>query len=186
MGQYYLPVNIDKGKHLDPFEFDSGMKLMESSWLRNPMVTYVMKRLSEDWKGDRIVWAGDYGDSGLFTLHENNLYNVALTNYDKVTPVKLKGSYVDNFNKEYTIILNLNKMEYVDTMKCPNVNGWIIHPLPLLVADGNGRGGGDYWPYSEHDENYVGSWAGDRISVLKLGENMSGYKEIFPNFKEEY
>ena len=29
MGQYYLPVNLDKGEYLDPHKLGDGLKLME-------------------------------------------------------------------------------------------------------------------------------------------------------------
>jgi hypothetical protein len=35
------------------------------------------------------------------------------------------------------------------------------HPLPLLTAEGNGRGGGDY----RGESPLIGSWARDVISV---------------------
>lgn len=37
-----------------------------------------------------------------------------------------------------------------------------MHPLPLLCADGNGRGGGDYY---DLNKEVVGYWAYNRIGV---------------------
>ena len=53
------------------------------------------------------------------------------------------------------------------------------HPLPLLVAEGNCRGGGDY---NGINENIVGSWARDVISV----ENniQEGYTEFECKFDD--
>ena len=36
--------------------------------------------------------------------------------------------------------------------------------MPLLIADGNGRGGGDY---HGRELDWVGSWTGDKISIGK-------------------
>jgi hypothetical protein len=49
------------------------------------------------------------------------------------------------------------KKQFVDKQKCSS-----IHPLPLLTAEGNGNGGGDY--YGEN-KNMVGIWARDIISI---------------------
>ena len=64
----------------------------------------------------------------------------------------------------YKYILNLTKKEYV---KIPeyNENEWTIHPLPLLCADGNGRGGGDYQGINM---NKVGIWASLQKSLERL------------------
>ena len=55
----------------------------------------------------------------------------------------------------------------------------MINPLPLLTALGNGRGGGDY---SGTDEDKVGIWARD---VLSVEFNIpKGFKEFKVNFRE--
>lgn len=65
----------------------------------------------------------------------------------------------------------------VDKTLLPENNGWTVHPLPLLTAEGNGRGGGDY-----HEQNpdieLVGTWARDSISKL-IGSSLEyvGYEE---------
>ena len=89
-------------------------------------------------------------------------------------------------------VINHDKKQYVDKDSVPvtidNYNDkpteWRVHPLPLLTCSGNGRGGGDYYPTNGHDKKHVGYWAGERISVEdKAPDN---YKEIKPNFKEEW
>ena len=54
-----------------------------------------------------------------------------------------------------------------------------IHPLPLLTAEGNGRGGGDYYG---SDMELVGTWARDVISVER--QVPEGYSELVCNFTE--
>ena len=58
-------------------------------------------------------------------------------------------------------------------------------PLPLLLAMGNGLGGGDYT--GEFDQDLVGSWCKDvtqlELTTSKLS-NCKHYKEFKPNFSE--
>ena len=52
-----------------------------------------------------------------------------------------------------------------------------INPLPLLLAQGNGQGGGDY---RGKNENTVGIWAKNEISIEF--EVPEGYKELIVSF----
>ena len=62
---------------------------------------------------------------------------------------------------------NHTKKQYVDKTKFK-----CYHPLPLLLAEGNGRGGGDYYG---SNEDKIGIWARDVISVED--EKPEGYEE---------
>lgn len=71
---------------------------------------------------------------------------------------------------QYYIAVNLDKKQYLhphrfdDGMKLAEfsmTDGRTMTALALLLADGNGRGGGDVRP--EHE--LIGSWAGDRIVI---------------------
>ena len=55
----------------------------------------------------------------------------------------------------------------------------IIHPLPILCSDGNGRGGGDY---NGTNMDFVGRWAYDKIYTDNNVPN--GYKKLNISFKE--
>ena len=63
-------------------------------------------------------------------------------------------------SKEYKYIINHTKKLYVNKDKYN-----LYHPLPLLVAEGNGRSGSDY--VDKPDEDFVGMWARDVISIEK-------------------
>jgi hypothetical protein len=65
----------------------------------------------------------------------------------------------------YPYIVNHTKRLYVVKDIPPGVRSLRINPLPLLTAEGNGRGGGDF---GGTDEDKVGSWARDVISVEKV------------------
>jgi len=72
----------------------------------------------------------------------------------------------------YRFIVNHSKKLFVDKWKVPNVNNLFIHPLPLLTAEGNGLGGGDY----QGNSKLVGSWARDIISVEYTAPD--GFQEL--------
>ena len=62
-------------------------------------------------------------------------------------------------------------------------DGYVIYPISLLTAIGNGRGGGDYWKTNK-DYDLVGSWAFDEISIED--EIPSGYVTVSqPQFIEQ-
>lgn len=192
MGQYYKPVNLDRRKFLDSHDFSNGLKLMEHSWLRNDFVGYVAMKLANEWKGDTLIWAGDYGDVEKFVPSvQVPLYQIASDLFIQQKPTEeeineLELDNIDKFNEEYPYLVNYDNKQFVDTRNCPNDDGWIVHPLPLLVSDGNGRGGGDYRPLNELDEKHVGLWAGDSIGVEKKDTDMTAYTEIKPDFIEEF
>ena len=58
--------------------------------------------------------------------------------------------------------------------------GGIIHPLPLLTAIGNGKGGGDYRGTCL---DLVGHWACDKIEAALFPNNLQDYKNITEQLK---
>lgn len=92
--------------------------------------------------------------------------------------------------QNFRFIVNEDKKEIVDLWDVVSFDGWEVHPLPLLTAEGNGRGGGDYDGTSM---SLVGSWARDNIKVLSEVDYTTinnfkarGYKVINPLFAETY
>ena len=92
-------------------------------------------------------------------------------------------------DKGYRFIYNHEKKEYIDILHCPTYHtedsGWMqnhISPLALLIAMGNGRGGGDY--YNRENDKLVGSWCSSISSVEITREPIDdlGYTEIHPDF----
>lgn len=196
MGQYYSPVSLDQKQYLYSHDYNSGLKLMEHSWLFNDFVNAVVQLLKPggNWYQNRIVWAGDYGDEGKFLedlepktfvadynqeVYEYNLHTYADDYFEKIQPPS-------EYEPELRYIVNHSKNEYVDLQECPKPDdGWIVHPLPLLTSNGNGRGGGDYGNFhGDTGIEYVGTWAGDRISAEY--EYPAGFKEITPDFQEHH
>ena len=184
MGQYYKPISIEKNQYVYSHEYDSGLKLMEHSWIGNGFVGVVEDLIAEggDWHGDHIVWAGDYADEEKTRKKEKfNLYGMCERDDDKITPERTKN--------KYRYVLNMDTKEYVDTKKIPLSDVWEdpktgkewpfqMHPLPILTCEGNGRGGGDF----RKDDPLVGTWARNRVSVSK--RKPKGYTEIEFNLFE--
>jgi hypothetical protein len=177
MGQYYKIIFLADTKHsgkeiirmwLEPFRYRNGSKLMEHSYIGNEMMTQIEYLLSVDgmfYKG-RIVWAGDYADpeDGL----KENLHQLAVENGTYQAPRATNMT-------TYRYIVNHTKKQYVDKSTCG-----IIHPLALLVAEGNERGGGDY--YGANTE-LCGTWARHVISMEHtIPED---YTELECRFNEE-
>lgn len=206
MGQYYKVINIDKKEYMRP---DMGLKLMEWSYNRNLMVLNLLKKLANEWKGDRVFVVGDYAISqdrkknsydysvlekiekelGIYKKEENgyfkSLYDYADNNFKEIPLEKLK-------DEQYKYIYNHNKKEYIDLEHCPLA--WLykekdkyytvrVAPISLALALGNGMGGGDYWG---NNEELVGMYINDvqNLEITKEPLNVE-YEELRPEFYED-
>jgi hypothetical protein len=200
MGQYFMPCSLTGNKeHVKSFVYSHsikirwktydgrmvttgvGLKLMEHSYLTSKMMLCVEALLIEggEWHKTPIVWSGDYsdavrGDLNYFTMCERTDEGEHIARELIPKPLTQKQA------KEFRFIVNHTKKEFVDKTRVPSVDGWQIHPLSLLTAEGNGRGGGDFEGIGE---KFVGTWARDIISVEK--ELPEGYKQIRPYFIED-
>lgn len=130
------------------------------------------------WASDkRVIKLNEYGE-----YDGENLYRLT----GKLKKPELTGSCE---SPNIRFIVNEDNKEYVDLWEVPNIGGDEVNPLPLLTAEGNGQGGGDY---DGNNMKYVGTWARNFITVhehdwgyietLQKG----GYKKITPNFVERY
>lgn len=157
MGQYYTPVILNAQYRIlgsaYSHDYGNGLKLMEHSYVGNVFVNRIAHELLKTFK--RVVWAGDYADNeigkdvNLNTLADaKRQYPVLTFSHDVLAPYK----YILNDSKRVAVLIpDIDTHEYA------------IHPLPLLTADGNGRGGGDY----RGDNPHVGTWARDLIKLSK-------------------
>lgn len=176
MGQYYKPVlrSDNKSKTSSAWYFDCGAKLMEHSYVGNPLVESVMCEIDKNTSNGnltRVVWAGDYANEEMTS--EDNLYKISLE-YEKINPSQ------NNCLKRY--IVNEDRMEYVDLSKCKkDTYDYIIHPLPLLTAEGCGRGGGDYDMHNGKGKEFVGTWARCCLKLTDTQPNCD-FIEIVPDF----
>ena len=158
MGQYYKPCLIKDNitvynRRVEP-DCDYVMaKLMEHSWWNNPTCNAVAKLLYKS-KGN-LFWCGDYADDQAIHHYIWNVDGESLPNPEGFT---LDGKFIVNHSLKKYIDCDKYYKESLDG------DGWCIHPLSLLTALGNGRGGGDYYD-GYVNANKVGYWAGDLISI---------------------
>jgi hypothetical protein len=181
----------------------TGAKLTEHSYVGVWYIKEYEKALAEEFHGYPFVWIGDYAD----TKFDVDGYTAANEFIDKETHKNaISQGYTKNVNGgwgaeyirngetafekdfavktplkdfiEYKYIVNYTKKQYI---RIPDKKGE-IHPLPLLCADGNGRGGGDY---EGVNMQLVGSWAYDEIGVTNtIPENIK--TELVATFRETY
>lgn len=176
MGQYYHILLKEAGKKTAQWRcYDRSVdgeymmaKLMEHSWWYNPTLRCVCGMIYHN--PTHVLWVGDYSNDGypVNGLEENEMN----AHWRKAWLEKKKGGLkqrgldgskqIDIDNK---FIVNHTTYEYIDCakyMKEAGKDGWIVHPLSLLTAIGNGLGGGDYYGINKE---CVGMWACDIISV---------------------
>lgn len=187
MGQYFKSVVLKKNYKtnsnnqtivsLCAWDFFVGAKLVEHSYVGNNFMKAAMQLLAI-YKAHPFVWCGDYADERFTDKDGNkrNAYEISHT----ITPEELQSMVEKNgIEDDYKYIVNYSKRQYI---KVPDYkeNQWIMHPLSLLCADGNHRGGGDYYGLNE---DKVGIWAYDRLGVTNKRPH---YKKIKVEFKEKY
>lgn len=186
MGQYYIPVLKDKNGNFSAFyshAYDNGLKLMEHSYVGNNFVNAVCNQLYKN--PHKVCWQGDYIEldelvgMGWFATEEE-----AKDHYNKVwgednDEVKFIKPTAENQEYDWSddnYLINHTKKLYLEI---PKEGEWIIHPLPLLTAISNGRGGGDYRGINE---DCTGGWCGDEIEISNEAPN--GYERVEIEFDE--
>lgn len=192
MGQYYHPVSLDTMEHLYSHDFDNGLKLMEHSYVGNNFVSAVEMLLIEGgrWDKHQIVWAGDYADG---ELPGTPLYGInpeserPFTIQDHLEDSKKLRFLIEGIPADHIYLINFDKKQYVDKTKIPVGGNWgedepfYIHPLPLLTAEGNGRGGGDF--RGADPKGLIGSWARNRLGLRNAIPE--GFTEVIFDLVEE-
>lgn len=183
-----------------------GAKLMEHSYVGVWYIKEYEHALATDFYNHPFVWSGDYADEHLGT----DIYSAAYSFIEKMTDKNAEergyeknpnGSWGCEYIRNgiavserefipktkseklptYKYIINFTKKIFVCIPEKPD-NGWVIHPLPLLCADGNGRGGGDY---EGTNMELIGSWAFDNIGVAdEIPDEIE--TELIVEFKECY
>lgn len=193
MGQYYLIANMDKREVLCLDGRFPGMKLLEIACSKTDS-NAVINQIAESWHGDTVYLIGDYADLSdpnvtyfdelrrwTDKLHlTDSLYTYVSDNFTKV-----EGDPAD---KGYRFVYNHNEKVYIDLLHIPLSHDsrfnfdYYINPIPLLIAMGNGRGGGDYGSNNEH---LAGSWCKSITAVEITNEPKDdlGYEEFHPDFK---
>ena len=204
MGQYYRPAVLKHTwkKNRKPvkasllcYDYNDGgwfigAKLMEHSYVGNPLVQDVEELLGTKYKGYPFVWVGDYADDVEINGEEKSIYVEAdkfiYKDYDSDSSEK-SSSYLSlkrelkHEKHHYKYLFNKTKKQYCVIPE--EIEGKsVIHPLPLLTADGNGRGGGDY----RIEDERVGSWAFDKIGATDDPQDFAGFEKIDGFFKLDW
>lgn len=168
---------VSLGSYDDPNSFCScfsGMKLLEHSYIGNHYVNGVMEEIEDN--PSSVAWVGDYADDIMdFTeTYTTDDYKTAWEDVKDSPFKRLPEVHMDGY------IINHSKEQFLDLEKYIALNkegDWCLHPLPLLTAIGNGRGGGDYRSYNR---DMVGIWATDTIEYSH--EKPEGYHEFIQLF----
>lgn len=207
MGQYYRTVYGDlKGKLISVFDLTvdnlpkgleeskyTGAKLMEHSYWDVIYVNSISNLLFNN--PGRIIWLGDYAeDEDLKYLMRINSAE-EIFSYRQVwgeKSVKLSSVNYSDFNMKDKYLVNHDKKLYLSCNSYYKESksfvskgcDLVIHPLPLLTAVGNGRGGGDFDSYAKKGMEYVGLWAWDLIEIKD--DIPEGYKMVNYRFIEDY
>ena len=192
MGQYYTPVLIDADgtiRTLYSHDYGNGLKLMEHSYIGNDFIGAVLTQLWEH--PQRLAWIGDYSNDYQGDLYETKLarndfmkyYNAAWEDERDVYRIRPEAKPVITMRHKNRYLINHTQKAYIRIGEYIAANKWqekgafvrgkydpfftydmCVHPLPLLTACGNDRGGGDYHSgYPDSDK--VGLWAFDLIEA---------------------
>lgn len=155
MGQYYNPVVKDSDGNCVTYRMTSGLKLTEHSWIGNDDVEGIAAMLYHN--PQSLAWVGDY-------VEKEEMAEVNMSTHEDEQRIP---NVPENFDITDKYIVNHTKNEYINVseyiQRSTFEEGWTQHPLSLLTAMGNGRGGGDY--YSPVNAHMIGKWAGDVISI---------------------
>ena len=173
MGQYYRPI-LGDSFGLNCKVFDRSVdgeytfaKLLEHSWWQNSFVNAFSEFLYNE--PSRVAWVGNYANepddfnfqncSAFYVPHYGEIWGDSISAIGVTsTDFTLDGKFLFNHDTKQFVDLDEYKAASVDK------HGWCIHPLPLLTAVGNGRGGGDF-----HEGNtgfeFVSAWAWQLISI---------------------
>lgn len=202
MGQYFKAVLVN-GNNVEvhaSWPYNNGAKQVEHCYRGNDYTEAVMERIRK-LGPTRLVWMGDYADEVLDEMIEKSgdneerkyhneflktLYRVAWRSYlkDGISVESPFKTYtpIDDWekNRKMYYVANLSKQEYV--MVLPYVSSQdtpVVHPVPLLCSV-RGGGGGDYHGM---DEDLLGRWAGDMLTITTKKPPM---KELKTNFMVEW
>ena len=193
-------------------DYDNGLKLMEHSYIGNNFVNAVCTQIWKNpmkvaWIGDysNIPWEGTYTKHISRDDFEEIYYKIWRNEQEpfRIHP-KPRGYLTMKKRRRY--LINHTTKEYVDLESYIEENKWhkksewrtyannrvinnktyeydaCIHPLPLLTACGNGRGGGDYRDcFSDYEK--VGSWAFCEIELTRV--KPKGYNLVKYYFSEQ-
>lgn len=202
MGQYYRFCLLNSKKksypnkkkvaaYLQSWDFGSGAKLTEFSWVGNHFVGRLEALINKEhgkYAGYPVIVAGDYADEEPNTLNKEkwNIYCLASHFGHRIEPEEAPEP------KHYRYVINEDKKVFIDCerMKVCGVTKWEdeedtiwqLHPLTILCCDGNGRGSGDLY----QDHRMIGAWKRNVVVTSDNRPDEKEYREVFYNFYEKW
>lgn len=196
MGQYYRPVIGDaEGKVIDvyttavilykdgmPYIENEGAKLMEHAYWDVVLPNGISKLIYNN--PLRVAWVGDYAEGSDF-LQSECKQALSLLKTDVWESVNCPNLVVaeTDFRLDLKFLVNHDLNQYVNLREYAKLSrdgGYTIHPLPLLTAIGNGKGGGDYRGVNS---KLVGKYAWHLLSIVD--EKPQGMTKFEVFFKED-
>ena len=205
--QYFYPHDWDNGMKLMEFSYIGNnmvhklIRLLQNEW-HGDHVYVVGDYASDAAKADPApVWLDAYRN-GMCQLHidltndPTDLQSYADNHFTKIMPSEKDKQVPESLDEMgYRFIYNHGTQEYIDLAACPIEWPWYdkdtgeagvtkVCPLTLLLAMGNGEGGGDY--YGKNGKDLVGSWCKTVTQIeitdgILIGKN---YTELRPNFTQ--
>lgn len=205
MGQYYTPLILKNDKktivgRVYTHDYACGLKLMEHSYIHNPVVNVVLNYLKEN-GGGRVVWAGDYADAEPVKMPKEQAKeiwrNMVANNQTETSFAEFWAKSPEVFKRDengelagdtlYTKAEKKPKLEasakdteirfLINTDKMQFVDLWDVPCVngcrvhPLPLLTVEGNGRGG-GDYTGLSMNLVGTWARDNITVAEHNWNM--------------
>jgi hypothetical protein len=179
MGQNYLAVVIDESADIvafiNPWDCKGGAKMKEVARMGNSFLDALTAAISPGgaYYKTRLVLAGMYASAkdaggqqveGSLDVHVGqNLYEKCMMKANEAKQARLEKC--DKVEEPCSFIVNHTQKCFVDLAAYRGD----YHPLPLLISEGNGRGGGDV----QSGSPFIGAWARDVISMEKDSLNFT-------------
>jgi hypothetical protein len=128
--------------------------------------------------------------------YRKNIYSKLYSDFKPSEVVDFNHDAIRVFPKDM-VLINYDKKEFIrlpdfDVIdnEVPKNGRYLVHPLPVLTAIGNGQGNGDYLTNNENHPHFkhVGSWALDIIEYAhtdKIPEGFENRTEDF-QFRQDY
>lgn len=143
------------------YRYAYGQKLMENGEARSLFVAAVVNEL----RGGplRVAWLGDYVEEKDWVRNPNldeDDYDLAWNRDRDPIPFSAVPGPFDGLTG---YLVNHDRGEYLDLRDTEFEEQFSAHPLSVMTAIGNGRGGGDY---RGTNMGLVGLWALDLLEVV--------------------
>lgn len=146
--------------------FSNGSKLSENGYPEASFVEGIVNELRN--RPARVAWVGDYANeeedfTGIDGYGEDTYNTLWGPDEGQVAdPVAFRIA-PERGDSLRGYLVNRTKGVFLDLADTATDAALSMHPLPVLTAIGNGRGGGDYFG---PNMDAVGSWAMDVLEVI--------------------